>query len=135
MGKLHARIAIGAFIIVSIAVFAFFIAHTEDGAVPEKATESGAPAASLVSVKKTASKGVLTITGSVRTPTPCYTLDAKAQTASTTPPSIRVDLTVPPDDGICLQKSADQPFSLKISGAATAPLFVYLNGETATTTP
>ncbi|VAW32632.1 hypothetical protein MNBD_CPR01-290 [hydrothermal vent metagenome] len=90
----------------------------------------------LVSLKDIYHRGIHTITGAVVTPTPCYTVDAETKMVpSTTPPVIRLDLSIPPDTGRCLQLSATTTFSVKQKAKKDARLSTYINGvQVATST-
>jgi hypothetical protein len=131
MQQHHARIALGVFVLVLIVGFVIFIAHTQDGSVPKEKTATSTPVSILESVSSSYSKGTYTIKGKVQVPTPCYQVTAAATAASTT---IRVDLSIPTDTGLCLEEPAIDAFSVSVVAAKDASLEVYINGSLATST-
>ncbi len=94
------------------------------------------PVIRLVSLKDSYRRRVHTVSGALVVPTPCYTVDAETKLVpSTTPQVIRLDLSVPPDTGRCLELSATTTFSVKQKAKKDAVIVTYLNGNlTATST-
>lgn len=121
-------------VIIVIAAFAFFIPHTNRG--DELAPPVVVESKPLVAVTYTGTykNGLHSLKGSVLAPTPCTELSATAAVASGTPQIISVELSMPPDTGICLQKLTELPFSVTASAGADAKVEVFVNGEPASTT-
>ncbi|HQU07837.1 MAG: hypothetical protein B7X04_01135 [Parcubacteria group bacterium 21-54-25] len=110
--------------------------HLSDGVrTPISAATSTPPVVTLVSLTDTYRRGTHTISGAVTVPTPCYAPVAQTTLVpSTTPPEIRLDLSVPIDTGICLQLPATTTFSVAQSAARDAVIAAYVNGVFATST-
>lgn len=111
-----------------IGVFALSVPHTTEVQSDEAAArmESSMP---TVSLQDSFKKGVRTITGSVKAPDACATVEARAfLEASSTPPSIALALTMAPTSGICLRVPSYATFSVTVSAPKDAPIIATLNG-------
>ena len=118
-----------ALLIALIAAYAFYAIHAGGGAAAgERATARAT--ATFVSVKDTYSGGTHSISGIVLAPDAC----AEAVATTTIADGIRVDVTVPASEGICLEVPTKEPFAASASGDADAVVSVYLDGVFATTT-
>ena len=133
----HTRLWIIATIIAGIILvsFALSVPHTRD--VAETPAAQRAPSVPSVSLHDAFKKGLHTITGSIKAPTPCTSLSADAtfNDASSTTANIIVKITMPEDSGVCLQQSTDLTFSATVAAPADTPITVLINGNLATTTP
>ncbi len=75
------------------------------------------------------SSGVHTISGTVTLRNRCQRFDALSFVDdSTTPVTIRVDITSEHDDGICLELPDVREFSLDVEAPEDAAVAVYING-------
>ena len=133
----HTRLWIIATIIAGIILvsFALSVPHTRD--IAETPAAQPAPSVPSVSLHDAFKKGLHTITGSIKAPTPCTSLSADAtfNDAASTTAYILVKISMPEDSGMCLQQSADLTFSAAVTAPAGAPITVLVNGTLATTTP
>ncbi len=132
----HMRLWISAAIIaiVLFAGFALSVPHTSDVVQAPANTEiKNVPSVTLHDVFK---KGTHTITGSIEAPNACTEIIATAVAvgdASSTE-SIRVDISMAKDEGICLQLPTSKDFSATVVAPAHLPLSATVNNEEATTT-
>ena len=134
---IHTRLWIAAAIIavVLVAGFAFSVPHTQDGAV-EASLSPATTSVPSVTLRDVFKKGTHTITGSFLAPNACTVVSAAAALlgdASSTE-SIRVDISLEDDEGVCLQLPTQESFSTTIAAPANLPLRATVNGEEATTT-
>lgn len=132
----HSRLWLSASIIALVIIIGFVISvpHTRDvpGARALNVTTPGVPEVALRDVFK---KGVHTISGSVEAPDACSTVSAEASLtgdASSTQ-SILVAVSIATDAGICLELPTRETFQTTLAAPAQLPLFVTVNGVTATT--
>lgn len=132
----HRRLWISAAIIALVIVigFVFSVPHTRD--IEEMNTLSSEPeSVPEVSLRDSYRRGVHTITGSLTAPNPCTKVSATAEllgNASTTE-SIVVRVSMPADDGVCLQLPTRMSFETKLSAPAELPFTVLVNGTVAST--
>lgn len=126
------RIGFAAFVIVVFLGTVLFALRTSEAPhTTEPLTASSTPPA--VSLKDSYKKGAHTLTGSLTVPTPCHSVTASASfLPSEVPPTIRVDVDAPADDGLCLTLPTDKTFSLSVSAPQDVPTVVYVNGIPAT---
>lgn len=73
--------------------------------------------------------GVHTIEGTVTLATPCESVEASATAIGG---NIRVDLTVPPLEGRCLERATRHEFSVDVEAPEEAAVAVFVNGVSAT---
>lgn len=132
----HRRLWISAAIIALVIIvgFVFSVPHTRDieeanrlSAEPQNAPE--------VSLRDSYRRGVHTITGSLIAPNACTEVSATAEllgSASTTE-TIAVQISMPADNGVCLQLPTRVSFETKLSAPAELPFTVLVNGAVAST--
>lgn len=132
----HRRLWISAAIIALVIIigFVFSVPHTRD--VEEVSLRSTGPeSVPEVSLRDSYRRGVHTITGSLTAPNACTEVSATAEllgSASTTE-SIAVRISMPADDGVCLQLPTRVSFETKLSAPAELPFTVFVNGAVAST--
>lgn len=127
-------ILLGVFLGVFIIAFGIFVFKiTPSPGVPPTTTDA-APVSGL-QFTDTVKKGVHTIRGSAVAPTACTMLSAAVAAPAGTSTAIRVDLTVPRDEGICLTIPTTLSFSVSVGAPDTSPVQIYINNVLATTTP
>jgi len=90
----------------------------------------------VLEVEHSYSDGVHTYSGTVTTPTPCYTVDAMAVVAESYPEQITVDITLTDqaeeNGGMCTQVLDEKPFSVDVNASEEAELVkVRVDGEDA----
>lgn len=134
----HMRLGIAAAIIafIILAGFVLSVPHTRDVIQAPKKDSVMASSTPLVTLRDAFKKGLHTITGSVEAPDACATITASSTLvgdASSTE-SIRVDISLPVDAGICLQLPTPANFRVTIAAPEHAPLTATVNGVTASTT-
>lgn len=93
------------------------------------------PPATIESVSFSSSfkNGVRTITGEATVATRCTPLTALATLTDGVPPVIRVDLTAPVDESVCLRLKTVKEFEVTIEAPEDSPIELYAN--TASITP
>lgn len=133
----HKRLSVVATIIagIIIASFVFSVPHTRD--IPaEMPDEEAALDVPSVSIRDSFKKGVHTITGSIEAPDACTTVSAQAMLAgdASSTEGILVEISMPEDPGICLERATLLRFSTTISAPAQLPITATVNGMQATTT-
>jgi hypothetical protein len=132
----HTRLWAAATIIAIVIGISFVLSvpHTRD--VPEGPVLKSIAKVPSVTLQDIFKKGLHTITGSVEVPNACTTVSAEARIvkdeASSTD-SILVAITMPTDEGICLQLPQRVVFQTTISAAADVPITATVNGMAATT--
>ena len=132
----HTPLWVAATIIALVVIIGFVLSvpHTSD--VLEAHTLKSAVNIPSVMLRDTFKKGLHTITGSVEVPNACTTVSAEARIingeASSTE-SILVAITMPTEEGTCLQLPQRAAFQTTISAAADVPITATINGMTATT--
>lgn len=131
------RLWVSAAIIACIILIGFTLSapHTRD--IAETKLLNDAPTTiPVVALHDSFRKGVHTISGSITAPNPCASLTAKASLVGSTssPESILVEISMPEDSGVCLERSASLPFSTTITAAGLLPITATVNGVEATTT-
>lgn len=133
----HTRLFVVATILAGIilAGFAFSVPRTRDSIAPI-ALAPLPPIVPSVALRDVFKKGSHTITGSIEVPNPCTTVQAEASlvgSASSTQ-NILLALTIPEDQGVCLQEKSTVKFSTAIIAPARLPIVTTVNGSAATTT-
>lgn len=131
----HTRLWAAAIItVVLIVSFALSVPHTRDVGVERSLAVSTTPA---VTVRDTFRKGVHTIIGAVRAPNACTSVTASAALEGSASSTARIllALSVPEDQGICLQVPTDIPFQVSVTAPAEVPITTTVNGTVASTTP
>lgn len=125
----------GIIALIVIAGFALSVPHTRDLAVIPKEPDATS-SVPTVRVRDSYKKGVHTITGSILAPNACTAVEASASLEGSAPGSVRILLSIslPVDTGICLQIPTDIVFQTTVSGPASAPITVTVNGAVASTT-
>jgi hypothetical protein len=73
----------------------------------------------------TFSKGTYTVTGSIELPNQCHRVQAEGIFENGV---VRVSVSVPPDEGICLEISKEGTFKVSVDGEEGALVEVYVNG-------
>lgn len=133
----HTRLRTAALIIAIVVVVGFVLSvpHTRDitGILPQQNSVTSVP---MVTLHDAFKKGLHTITGSLSAPNACATLTARASLiggASGTE-SILIDLTMPKDEGVCLQVPTNINFLVTISAPVHLPITATVNGSAASTT-
>lgn len=74
--------------------------------------------------------GIRLIEGTVRASTPCQTMEATG--VHNESGGVRVDIILPPDDGICLERPEEREFSVEVEADEDSLLTVFVNGVEAT---
>jgi hypothetical protein len=128
-------VTLGIFIAVLAAAFSVYALHISESTPPKPEASVTGAAITDISITDTYKKGVHTIKGTATVPTPCTLLSADISASSSTPPVIRIDLTAPLDEGMCLHVPKTVPFTLTVTAPADASTTVYANTVLATTTP
>jgi len=132
----HTRLWVSASIIALVVIlgFALSVPHTRDVAKTAK-TLSMAPTTSPVALRDVFKKGTHTITGSLMAPDACSTASSQAslQGDASSTQSILVEIFLPEISGVCLQLPTKTSFQTILTAPANLPLFVTVNGITATT--
>jgi hypothetical protein len=128
---------VAASIIAAVVIVGFVLSvpHTHDVAgAPE--TQSAVPQVSAVTLHDVFKKGVHTITGSLTAPDACTVVTANATVTgeSTSTERIIVAISMPQDEGVCLQVPTNVSFSTTVSALASLPISATVNGTAATTT-
>ncbi len=134
----HMRLGIAAAIIAAVIFIGFVLSvpHTRDVIQVPKKDSSAASSTPLVTLRDAFKKGLHTITGSVEAPDACTAITASSTLvgdASSTE-SIRVDISLPVDTGICLQLPTPVDFRVTIAAPEYVPLTATVNGVAASTT-
>ena len=133
----YRRFWVAAAIIAFIIVVGFILSvpHTRDMLTvsTQQAVVTTVPS---VAVRDTFKKGVHTITGSLIAPNACAALTVQATFLDTASSSERilVALSLPSDDGVCLQLPTAMNFSTTVVAPANLPIVVTVNGSSASTT-
>ncbi|MDO8623783.1 MAG: hypothetical protein Q7R54_00275 [bacterium] len=130
------RIALSVFFGVAILIggFAFFIPHANRGGEEAPASPVSTSVTPAVTISDSYRKGTHALTGSILAPTPCTSVSAIASVASSTPESILVAISMPPDTGICLQQATAISFTVSALAGADATIQTLVNGVLASTT-
>lgn len=131
------RLLVVATIIASVILVGFVLSvpHTRDLPVESLALKAS-PVIPEVALRDVYRKGVHTITGSIEVPDACTAVSAQASRigdASSTE-SILVEISMPEDSGICLERSTEARFSATVTAPAGLPMTATVNGVAATTT-
>ncbi len=132
----HTRLWVAATIIALIVLGSFVLSvpHTRD--IEQTPVLKSVARTPSVTVRDLFKKGMHTIAGSVEVPNACTTVSAEASIASgeaSSTESILVALTIPADEGICLQVPTHVAFQTTIAASTGLPIVVTVNGVTATT--
>jgi len=133
----HKRLLVAATIIASIILAGFVLSVPRTSEIaPESLVESAKISLPEVVLRDGYKKGVHTITGSIEAPDACTTVSAQAVLVGDTPESqtILIDITMPEDSGICLERPSVVRFSVTITAPARLPITATVNGVAATTT-
>ncbi len=119
---------IGAVLVVLVLALGVFFTFTSRDGDPEVVEETAAPS---VNVESEYEEGVHYITGTVSVPDRCISVIP----SSTLLPDgvMRVDLSLSPDEGLCLELPTEVEFSTEVEAPEEAPLEVYVNGTKAQT--
>lgn len=115
---------------VVVGFLALYLRTSEDPPfVPE-----AAPIATIASVSYTDSfaKGTHTISGKATVGTRCTPLTAAAVLTEGAPPVIRIDLTAPADESVCLTLDTVRTFEVTIAAPEDSPIELYANMELVT---
>ncbi len=133
-------LAASAIIAVAIIIgFALSIPHARDGGVA--VLPAGAPTTTpVVAYRDAYRRGIHTITGSVLAPNSCTLVTATATpiTTGSSTSAIRLTLSMPADQGVCLQLPSTVTFSVQVKAPQNAPITATINGalaSTSTSTP
>ncbi|MFH1178498.1 MAG: hypothetical protein V1711_02130 [bacterium] len=133
----HKRFWIAASIIAGVVVISFVLSvpHTRDIAQTE-ITQDNITIVPSVTLHDSFKKGVHTITGSLEAPNACSVITANAILSgnASSADGILVEISMPPDAGVCLQLPTKVNFSTTVSAPAGLPLSATVNGYKATTT-
>lgn len=112
--------------------FALSIPHARDGGnkLISATTASSTP---FVTFRDSYRRGVHTITGTVLAPNPCTLVSATATPVlnGTSTAGITLALTMPTDQGVCLQVPSTVNFSTQINAPAGVPIRATVNGSAA----
>jgi len=133
----HTRLWVVATIIavIILAGFALSVPHTQEviETSPSFMSSASIPSVTLHDVFK---KGMHTIVGSIAAPDACVTVSAAAtlESGASGTSSILVDVTMPDEPGVCLERSSTERFSVTVAAPQGLPIMVRVNGVTATTT-
>jgi tetratricopeptide (TPR) repeat protein len=100
---------------------------TEEGAVhevevPVKVEEPEVPEEKGIAIQHAYKDGKHTYSGTIQTPTPCYTLEGSALVAESFPEQITLELTLhAPEPGVmCIQVLAEKDFTIEVSASEGA---------------
>ncbi|MEK7157288.1 MAG: hypothetical protein AAB709_01915 [Patescibacteria group bacterium] len=130
-------VATGIIAVVILIGFVLSVPHTRDVAdnLPVDTTIVNVPTVVLRDVFR---KGTHTITGSIEAPTPCSAISADATlgggTEETDSDRILLEISLPKDEGVCLQRNTMMKFSTTVIAPGGLPISVKVNGTIATTT-
>ncbi len=132
----HKRFWIAASIIACIVIIGFVLSvpHTHD--VKTSLNKNDATAVPVVALHDSFKKGVHTITGSIEVPNACTLATANATLSgdASSTQKIVVQVSVPADEGMCLQVPTKINFGVKLSAPAHLPIEATINGSEASTT-
>lgn len=127
------RIALITFVVVAALglAFVFFVPRGSEALPPAPATTT----TPTLYVSDSYSKGTHTIKGAFSVPTPCTSVSAEATViagiASTSPDTIAIAVSAPPDTGICVQMVATSTFSVSATAGKGAVITASVNGVVA----
>lgn len=83
-----------------------------------------------ISLKHEAEGDMHTYTGTIETPTPCYSVAAALAVNYTEPPQGTINITTEENsDGVCAQVMTSQEFSVALSSAAAPEIKVIIDGK------
>ena len=133
----HMRLWAAATIIAFVILIGFMLSapHTRD--MPETTSSNIATTITpSVALRDSFKRGLHTISGSIEAPNPCTSLTAVAQLVGTasSSESILVEISMPEDSGVCLERVSTLSFSTTIIAAESLPITATVNGVVATTT-
>ncbi len=131
----HTRLLAAATIIALVVFISFVISVPRTRDVVETATPYTETVVPLVTLRDTFKKGLHTITGSIEAPNACTSVSAEASVTgdATSTESILVAITMPVDEGVCLQLPTRTTFQTTLEAPVGLPLTVTVNGAMATT--
>ena len=118
-------------IILLVVVGVTFFAVRTGKESPPKFTNTKEVVIPTVTLKDSYKKGTHTYAGSLSVPTPCHTVSATIAVTPGTPDAVRIDVTAPPDEGMCVQLVTTKTFSLTAKAGSDATVGVYVNGTLA----
>lgn len=123
------------FAIIIVGFLALYL-RTTDGVAVEEAQEEPIRIGS-VTYEHSFEDGVHSFSGTASVPTRCIAVTATTSVADGTPASIRIELSAPKAEGICLELPAEREFAVEAEAPEDASFEFYGNGEilAATTTP
>ncbi len=128
----HKRLLVAATIIASIILAGFVLSVPRTSEItPESSTESTTLGVPEVKIRDVYKKGVHTITGSIEAPDACTTVSAEAILVGE---GILVEISMPEDSGICLERPSTVRFSTTVTAPAKIPITANVNGVAASTT-
>lgn len=111
-------------ILIGALAYALYASTQAPLAAPSLVEERGYPVTFEVSYDE----GVHTIEGTVLLATPCQQVTA---TGTVVGNGIRIELIIPPDEGICLQREESREFSVEVEAPEEAAIAVFVNGTPA----
>ncbi|MBU6388311.1 hypothetical protein KGQ72_00295 [Patescibacteria group bacterium] len=113
--------------------FVLSVPHTRD--VPHLASNTETPSIPLVTLHDVFRKGVHTITGSLEAPNACTMVSAESllQDNASSTGRILVQISMPPDAGVCLQVPTRATFQTTIAAPVHLPIEATVNGSVAST--
>lgn len=131
----HTRLLSAATIIAIVVFISFVLSVPRTRTVVETAPRYTETVVPLVTLRDTFKKGSHTITGSIEAPNACTSVSAEASITgdATSTESILVAITMPVDEGVCLQLPTRTTFQTTLEAPAGLPLTVTVNGAMATT--
>lgn len=123
--RVHVFIISGALLILAAAIGLYFFIRAQTTSHEAPITDDFPP----VTVEHTYEDGVHTISGTITLRNRCQRFDSSSFIDdSTTPVTIRVDLTSEHDDGICLEIPETREFLIDVEAPEDAHVEVYSNG-------
>ena len=119
-------IGISILVVIGALAYAFYFLMSGPTTAPSVVEETRSYS---VSFDTSYEDGTYTIEGTVLADTACQQASA---TASVVGSGIRVDVVLPPDEGICLQRPETLSFSVDVEAPEDAAVAVFVNGTPAT---
>lgn len=122
--SIHIAIIVGSLVL--IGVFAVLFLWPHSAGAPEAEVGEHVPA---VTVSSSYADGTYTVSGTVSLKNRCQRLDTMGSIDETTSPAtVRIDLTSDFDEGICLEIPDVRPYEVTVEGPEGAQVRVFVNG-------
>lgn len=122
--RIHISIIVGSLVLIGVLAILFLWPH--NASAPEAASSEHVP---VVTVASEYADGEYVISGTVSLKNRCQRLDTMGSVDETTSPvTVRVDLTSDFDEGICLEIPDVRTYKLTVAGPEGASVRVFVNG-------